>query len=177
MVVSDADLMRRVKEGDREALGEIAARHYDAVWRYMRAKTGDRELAYDLTQEVFERVCAGTSVYTERAAFTHYLMKIAHNVCVDCYRAAQAPLLPEEASGELEAEGDAFAECDERDAVNRALAKLPEEQREAVILRYINGMKVKEIAEIQGTPLATAKSRIKAARDRMKAYLKEEGIE
>ncbi|MBR3768357.1 MAG: RNA polymerase sigma factor [Clostridia bacterium] len=173
--IQNALLIHRIKNGENELAQELIINNYDRVYKYIRYKTGDEHLAYDLTQEVFLRLLTGIISYREKSHFNAYLMRIAHNVLVDYFK------LRKEASSiediEFIPQINAFEDTvSDKDAVRRALMKLPLEQREAVLLKFVAGLKSREIAEITNSNVATVKSRIHLGKEKLKIILKEEGL-
>ncbi len=172
--MEDALLIHRIKQGDEAAFEALVRRHYDGVYAFCFRRCGDRELAADLTQEVFLKLVTAVYGYSVTGRFTNYLLTIAVNVCNDYYRRRR----PEDAelSESLAAAPDAetrILENDSAAAVRRALDELPDEQRDTVILRYWHDMKLRDIAAVTGVPLATAKSRLRLGMARMRKILGE----
>jgi len=102
-------------------------------------------------------------------------MRIAHNVLIDYWK------LRKEASSiediEFLLQMNTFEDAvSDKDVLRRALMKLPAEQREAVLLKFVAGLKSREIAEITNTNVSTVKSRIHLGKEKLKIILKEEGI-
>lgn len=173
--IQNALLIYRIKNGEGGLSGELISKNYDGVYRYVRYKTGDENLAYDLTQEVFLRLLKELGSYSEKTHFNAYLMRIAHNVCADFFRSRKDTAYFDDIGFEpLE---NTFEDTlAKKDAVRRALLKLPAEQREAVLLKFVSGLKSREIAEITNTNVSTVKSRIYLGKEKLKTILIEEGI-
>lgn len=154
---------------------DAVQRNYDDVLRYFVYRVRDRSAAEDLTQETFYRFLRYSP---EQANFKTeqkcraYLFAIASNVCRDYFSGRTD-------EDELDESLPAPNDEEKRDLANvieSALAKLPDVQREAAVLYYYSGFKVKEIAQIQGATVPAVKSRLKAARDTLKRILGEEGF-
>jgi RNA polymerase sigma-70 factor (ECF subfamily) len=137
-------------------------RHHLAVFRFLRRMTGDSSLAEDLTQEVFLRVVRGLDSYEERSREVSWIFRIARNVLVDRHRArARSPQdgsLPDAAAVSRSATQVMTAILDE------ALARLPEEEREAFLMREVGGLGYHDIAEASGATPDAARMRIHRAR-------------
>jgi RNA polymerase sigma-70 factor, ECF subfamily len=150
---------------------------------------GSASIAEDLLQDTFLRVIKGAQSYKQQAKFTTWLYTIARNLCVDRsrrqkHRKAQSldqPMRDDEGSGTLL---DVVAGADvgaERQAIGAelqqkleaAIASLSEEQREIFVLRQVQGIPFKEIAEIVGIPENTAKSRMRYALEKLRLELEE----
>lgn len=117
---------------------------YDKIYRYCYFKLQRRDLAEDITQETFLRFLE-SKTYQNRGQALQYLYTIARNLCWDEYRRQPTQPLPEEL---------ADAGCEEQLvlglALRAALQELPEEERELVLLRYVNEVPVKVIGEVLG---------------------------
>ena len=171
---SDAALMRRAAQGDTPAFDALLGRHEAAVFHYLTRLVADRDLAEDLAQECWLRVWRARHSYRPEAAFRTWLFTVARRLVLDHAKSPRLPVGPlteglaammPSASGPCER---ALAGALER-AIADALARLPPEQREAVVLRDMEGMTYADIARITGCPVGTVKSRINAGRARLRA--------
>lgn len=153
---------------------------YDKIYCYCYFKVNDRCAAEDLAQETFLRYFSHTP-YISRGKQLAYLYTIARNLCVDYYR---NPRRDEELLGEA-AEGG-FAKSRELEEklsespmeqvetalhLQKALEQLPVEMQELVVLRYVNGLSVKEILKITGMSRSSAYRMEKEALRRLKRLL------
>jgi len=154
----------------KEQIERAVLLYYDDILRYFFFRLRDRGRAEDLTQETFLhfiRYAGGARWEGERRARS-YLYRIASRVCLDSY--SQSP-----DCGELDENIPAPpAEHDTALSVEAALAALPDLPREAAILYYYGGLRVREIAHIQKSTLSAVKSRLKTARDSLRKLLSEE---
>ncbi len=176
---SDAMLMRRVAQGNTAAFDALLERHEAAVFHYLTRLVADRDLAEDLAQECWLRVWQARHSYRPEAAFRTWLFTIARRLALDHAKAPRLPVGPL-AEGMLGAPspcGQVIAGALER-VIDAALARMPPEQREAVVLRDMEGVTYADIARITGCPLGTVKSRLSAGRARLqevaRAWLTEE---
>lgn len=174
--LTDEEMAARIQQGENDLLEGLIRRYYDDVYRFCFYKTGDREYAYDCTQETFLKLTRYIYTYREQQKFKGYLFSIARNVCNDYFRGR-----PKEAADwadfpEIPAEGDDYRKRETALLVQQAVSVLVEEQREAVVLRFYYDFKVREIAKIMGVPLPTAKSRLKRGVEKLKKLLEKEGI-
>ena len=143
-------------------VARLFERHHLAVFRFLRRMTGSPSLAEDLTQEVFLRVVRSRDGYDERSREISWIFRIARNVMVDRHRAKARS--PQDAS------------IRDADVVSRpatqvltailddALAQLPEDDREAFLMREVGGLGYREIAEASGATPDAARMRIYRAR-------------
>ncbi len=193
---SDEQLMLAFKSGDGRAFEVLVRKHRGAVFNFILRFTGQRARAEDLLQETWLKVIRSAPEYEAKARFTTWVYTIARNLCVDSarkesYRQADSLDAPAHAGedgdgrtrGELVA--DAAGVDPERGAHNarlrplleRALATLPEEQREVFILREYSGIAFKDIAEVTSTSENTVKSRMRYALEALRKRLAELGVD
>ena len=146
---------------------------YDKIFRYCYYRTGDKTTAEDLTQETFLRFLNSDSRMPER-----YLYTIAKNLCIDEYRKTR-PILTDEAGSEAdEIPGpDETESMVDRMTILNAMEQMPEEEREVLILRYVNDESVSDICVLTGLSRFAVYRRCKEAANRMKELLGKENYE
>jgi RNA polymerase sigma-70 factor (ECF subfamily) len=137
----------RAKEGDQDALRFLYVSYSHNVYGYVRSIVRDDHEAEDVTQHVFAKLMTSLVKYDDRGVpFFAWLLRLARNVAIDHLRANR--LLPTE---EVLGPNAAYAnDLDSAEAVRAALATLPDEQREVVMLRHIVGLTPGEIADRMG---------------------------
>lgn len=167
--VEDRDLVGRARRGDVEAYNHLVSRWEKRLYNYLLKLVGDREDALDLTQEVFLKAYQALRKLEDPSRFAPWLYRIAHNEAYSLLRRRR----PEEELAEVAPTWAAsrMLPAETALAVAAALGRLPEEQREAVILKIYEGFKFEEIAAILDTPVSTVKSRVYAALERLKEAL------
>lgn len=174
--MKDSQLISRIQQGEKDLLDLLIEKYYDEIFRFCYYKTGEEALAYDCAQETFLRMLRYMDSYIEKGNFKAYIFQIGRNVCVDAIQ--KRGLLPTEEQmdslSEIADARDDFRRAEAADTVRRALAVLPELQREAVVLRYYHDLKIREIAAVVGAGVPTVKSRLKQGKEKMKAFLREE---
>ncbi len=170
---SDEELVRRVAGGDERALSELYDRYSRPVYATGVRLLGDVQLAEELVQDVFTSVWRNASGFDPaRASFATWLYRVARNRATDLDRRRRArPVSAGEVplralSGGHEPEGD----VDGWD-VARALSRVPEVQREVLVLAYFDGLSQREISLHTGVPLGTVKSRTTAALKRFRSAM------
>ena len=166
--------------GHQEALTLLVERHYGSVLGYLfRLTGGNRPLAEDLTQETF--ICLlRRSGYLPQRPFTPWLYAIATNLARDHFKSAEvrhaAPAEASEALLEVQdvARGpdDLALAAEQGREVAAAVARLGEEYRAAVILRFYHGLSLQEIAATLDVPLGTVKSRLSVGAGRLRELLR-----
>ena len=137
----------RAKEGDQEALRFLYISYSPNVYGYVRSIVHDDHEAEDVTQHVFAKLMTSLAKYDDRGVpFFAWLLRLARNVAIDHLRANR--LTPMETI--FDPEATASCDLDGRQTVREALASLPDEQREVVILRHVVGFTPCEIADRMG---------------------------
>lgn len=166
-------LIRSVLAGDPAAGRKLYDAHAPRVYRLVFRLSGDADTARELTQETFIRAFDRLDRFRGEAAFSTWLHQIAVSVAlngmrkVKRFRARETDL---EAAAHLGVEGFT-AEPDLRERLNKAIDALPEALRVTLVMHDIEGYTHGEIAEILGTPDGTCKSRLAAARARLRIAL------
>lgn len=168
--VEDRDLIIQARRGKVEAYNLLVSRWEKRVFNYVLRLVGDREDALDLTQDVFLKAYQNLGKLEDVSRFAPWLYRIAHNEAYSLLRKHR----PE---GELEYEprssepGARLFPMELTMAVEGALKRLTDDQREAVVLKVYQGFKFEEMAEILSCPVSTVKSRLYTALDLLKDAL------
>lgn len=172
---TDEELIAEFLNGSQAAMEVLVKRHYKIIFAFLYRKTGDYHLSYDFTQEVFIRVLKTLPSYRPIGKFEHWLMKIAVNLSRDYFRSrefSEKKDTVEYLEDELDSHVSPLFESSlEYREIRDAVLDLPEEQREAILLFYYNGYKIREISKITNTREATVKSRIHQAIGKLKKSL------
>ena len=121
-------------------------------------------LAEDLTQETFLKVFKSLDQYRNSGHFKAWLFCVARSVCVDELRKGRIEYEPDIDISEIGDEYDGIRHVEDEDEIHRLLSGLPDEQKEAIILHYMEGFSYREIGEIMNIPYRTAQSRVNLAR-------------
>ena len=160
---------------DRGVLSEMELRRLmdaygDGLLRVCLLYLKDYALAEDAVQETFLRAYKGFSGFEGRSSEKTWLTSIAINVCKNMLRSPwRRHVVGEEALEYIQSIDPEMPDP----TVARAIMKLPRDQRSAVILHYLQGMKLREIADMLEIPLQTVSSRLSRAREKLRAELKE----
>lgn len=170
-LMTEKTMISRVRDGDTDVRDELAEKYYGDVYRYCVYRTGSVRDAEDLTQETFLRLYRYFEGYSEMQKFKSYLLTIASNVCKDYLSGRHLTAVLDETLAESDPQIS-----DDKMAVRRAVASLPDDQREVIVLYYFNGMKVGDIAQTLGIPLSTVKTRMARGRNKLKQLLIQEGF-
>lgn len=163
--LSDIELVEHAQAGNQEALGQLYDRHHTRIFRYVRARIYDNHLAQDLTAEVFMQMLAHLADYRPTAVpFAAWLYRIAHNHVVNHIgrKENQFQHLPLAFAGDLSHPEGNPAKAVEQvltlEAVQQALERMDETQREVIILRFWLGYSLQEVATALDKSLAAVKS-------------------
>jgi RNA polymerase sigma factor (sigma-70 family) len=178
---TDAELVRRVADGDRQAFGEIYDRYCRQAYSLARRICADPEFAEDVVQEAFLAVWRDPARFDpDRGGFASWLLTLVHHRAVDAVRKesiqrkrtvsgldAVAERLVPSGPGADQAALDRMTGGQVRDA----LGQLSQEQREVIALAYFGGYTQCEVSSMTGLPLGTVKSRTFAGIRRLRGLL------
>lgn len=163
-------LIRKIKNGEEAAMDAFVKKYYPVIFRYCNYHISDVGYAEDMVQETFLRFFRSLSNYRHTGKALNFLYRIAGNLCKDFYRKNIEYTLSEE----IKIEGNQMDDVEKKIDMERVLQRLPEEFRDVIILYYFQGLKLKEIAEIQKIGLSLVKYRMKKGREQLKDFLGEE---
>ena len=170
--------MLRYRDGDVSAFETLYRRHKDAVYRYLLRLSGHNETAEDVFQEVWSKIVKARNSYRPAARFTTFLFHVAHNCFIDHVRRNKRHAGNTVFEDGLHRDpGETLETMTERslarERLEAALADLPEEQRDAFLLREEGGLSVDQIASVTGCNRETAKSRLRYAVNKLRAAIDE----
>ena len=186
MTRTDEELVARSIGGDVDSFNQLVLRWERPIYALAYRVIGREEEARDVVQETFLRAFRGIGNFRGQAKFSSWVYRIALNLCRDWIRRERrAPIqaapegvdLVELAAeqGPVESIETLVARNDMSQAVAAAMARLPEEQRTAIILKEYHGMTFQEIADLQGCPLSTVKTRLYQGLSVLRRYLQQQG--
>lgn len=175
----DRTLVAAAQTGDRGALDELLRNHYDRIWAICRRIAGNDADAADATQEALLAIVRGLPKFDGNAAFSTWSYRVATNACLDELRRRKrrpTPQLVDEHEGWIDRTSEQTSPAfDEqvavRDELETALAALPKEFRQPVILRDQVGLDYAEIAATLDIPPGTVRSRIARGRSKLAELL------
>jgi|SRR5215208_1286445 len=165
--LSDAQLIDQILAGDVESFGVLFQRYRDVCTRFAVRMLGSHTDADDVLQSAFMRAYRGLANCRDRERFGGWLYQIVINECRTF--AARQRRRDQRFVTDPEIIDRAVAETDEEPAgtisehIEKALSRLPTEQREAFLLKYVEEMSYEEIAEITGVGVSALKMRVKRA--------------
>jgi len=165
--------MQAYAGGDAAAFETLYRRHKDPLYRYFLRHTASPDTAGELFQDVWKNLIQSRRRYRPDAPFGAFLYKLAHNRLMDHFR-SQRPTtgVPEDLPAPEAERPDHTVERGAQAArLLRALALLPAEQREVIVLREERDLTLEQIAEIQGVGRETVKSRLRYALAKLREVL------
>jgi RNA polymerase sigma-70 factor (ECF subfamily) len=169
---ADARLLAQIRRGDAEAGRRLVREQYPGVYRYLLYLTGQTESAKDLTQETFVQAWRNLDTLDESACLRPWLHCIARRVFLQSLR-VRRPLVSLDSLTDLcEPRAAEFTDAVELRAL---IAALPLEEREMVVLHYLEGYNSDEISRIMGVPAGTVRYRLSEARARLRQAFGEAG--
>lgn len=190
--MSDRKLLKKVRDGDKEALSDIIKQYYSDIFRFCLYMIQNEEDSYDITQETFLKFMKYGTSY-QRNNLKGYLLTIARNLCFD-YQQRKKEAGKNLRSYEAENENgilkisentkniqqypdicgtDKMKEMEDYLYLKGLLNRLSQEVREVIILRAYEELKFKDIAKMMNCSLSTAKSRYRIGIQQMKNMIKE----
>jgi RNA polymerase sigma-70 factor (ECF subfamily) len=186
MTLTDEELVTRSRSGDTDSFNQLVLRWERPIYALAYRVIGREEEARDVCQDTFLRAYRALPGFKGEAKFSSWLYRIALNLCRDWIRRQQrAPVMqfPEGVDPlEMAAEGEPAESIETLVArrelsavVEEAMTLLPEEQRTAIILKEYHGMTFQEIADLQGCPLSTVKTRLYQGLSVLRRHLEKNG--
>jgi RNA polymerase sigma-70 factor (ECF subfamily) len=186
MTRTDEELVALSIGGDVESFNQLVLRWERPIFALAYRVIGREEEARDVVQETFLRAFRGIGKFRGQAKFSSWVYRIALNLCRDWIRRERrAPILPTPdgvdvielaaEQGPVESIEDLVARNDMSKVVAELMTRLPEEQRTAIILKEYHGMTFQEIADLQGVPLSTVKTRLYQGLNVLRRHLQQQG--
>ena len=191
--ISDERAMKRFQDGDVGSFDVLLKRHSAGVLRFIMKMTGgNKAAAEDLLQEIFLKVIEQKNRYDAEQKFTTWIYSIARNHCIDYLRSESyrrhssldASLSETQEGGaavleivksEDRGQEDKLYDKELGELINSGINSLKEEFKEVFVLKEIQGLSLKEIADITESPLGTVKSRLRYAYQNLREVFRESG--
>ena len=175
--VSDAELVARCRGGSDDAFGELVDRYKSLVFGVISQVVSDRSRIDDLAQDVFLKVHRGLPSFRGDAKLSTWIYRIVRNVCNEaCTRERATTSLDERnENGQLRYEpaafDRAFGDLERRDRLEKAIARLPVDQRFLISAHYFGGLPYQELSEILNAPMGTVKTQLHRAKQRLREIM------
>lgn len=169
--MTDEMLMEAVKNGDLQQASLLFERYHKRLFNFLAQMTMERTIAEDLTQNVFLRMLKYRNSYREGAKFQSWIFQMARNVFVDHYQEAKnkSGMVKMENLPDKIDEQNHDVEQQER-VLHLSLQRLPEEQRELLVLTRFQHMKYEEVAQIMNTSVANIKVKVHRAINKLREH-------
>jgi len=173
-VLTDNELMDSVKRGDFDAFDQLVLRYQNSAWNIAYRFLGDASEAEDVAQEAFLRIFAGAGRYQSTSGFQPYLYTVVTRLCIDHVRkkrptyCKKLPAVND--SKPLAVEQEAKQEMEK--AIRRAIDLLPPKQRMAVVLRYFEGFRSRQVALAMGISPKAVERALYRGRKKLEPILK-----
>ncbi|MFN8241669.1 MAG: sigma-70 family RNA polymerase sigma factor [Bacteroidales bacterium] len=187
-MLSDYELIERFIKGEQSCFEEIINRHKNKVFAYISLYIRDQALAEDIFQDTFLKVIQSvkTGKYQDNGKFVSWVMRIAHNLIIDHFRRLkqlnvmsnddyESDLFNSRKLSDANVE-DVIVRTQIRKDVRKLISKLPDDQKEVVILRHYAGLSFKEIAEVTDVSINTALGRMRYALINMRKMMQDNQI-
>lgn len=170
--LTDSQLIHLYLDGDSDAISTLVNRYKDKVYTSIYLMVKDKYLAEDIFQDAFIKVIdkLNGGVYNEEGKFLPWLMRLAHNLCIDHFRRVKrSPAIKTSDAhdifellnfSEMNAE-EKMIQRQSHVQVNQMLEMLPEDQKEVIILRHYADLSFKEIARLTDCSINTALGRMR----------------
>jgi RNA polymerase sigma-70 factor, ECF subfamily len=172
--VTDAELVGRVRAGEREAYGTLVQRHQHELYRHGRGMGLDHDTALDVVQDTFVRGYARLADCRDPAHVRAWLFKILRNLCLDHMKDIRSSVVSiDDVTVDALTTASRSAGAEERATLNDALGRLPASLREAFLLKHDSGYSYEEIADMTGAGASAVKMRVHRARETLRGMLTE----
>lgn len=171
----DGELVRAALDGSEVAFRELVRRYQDSLYRHAERMTGRSDDAEDIVQAAFVKAYHSLRSCRQPDRIGGWLFRICANACKDHQKAKRRAHLSLDQVPALAAEGGnpeaALDRTDMREAIDLALAELAPDQREAFLLKHIEGRSYDEMSELLGVSVPALKMRVHRAREELQDLL------
>lgn len=174
----DWTLMRSMADGDVRALNEVYARYGPMLLGFLNARLPSRQLAEEVLQDVMLAVWDNAKSFEARSKVKTWLLVIARNRAINATRRKKLPLIDISQVFDLKSDDtgpmESVVRHETQDKVRTAIHKLPEGQREVLVLVFYHQLTGPEVAEVLDISEGTVKSRLHRAKENLKGLLAQE---
>lgn len=182
--------MLRLQGGDAAAFDELVERYRGALWGFFFRNTRDAQFAEDLTQDTLLKVYNQFWDYLPSGRFRGWMFRIARNLMIDDLRRKSHDALLRAVRGSRDDEDDAIQRIAEdimppeirveqrefASLVEELLTQIPDDQRQTFTMHHFSDLSLPEVADAMDVPLATCKSRLRLAREKLAEKLTARGL-
>ncbi len=177
--LTDEELMLKICDKDKKAFDEIYTRYNSMIYNYLFKLIADKNLVDDIFQETFTKLYFKANRYNPKYKLRSWLYKISTNCYFDYLKSRKKKAITVDSqrlsyySSELDGPLDSIVKKEELDTLKRAIYTLPENIKQVFVLKFYQGLKYDEIAEIIGVSNRTAKNYMRHAKEHIKNYVGE----
>ena len=176
---TDEMLMKDIQAGNQQAFQYLVNQNLASLHGFAQRMLGNHSDAEDVVQETFLRVWNKAHTWKSgKAKLSTWLHRITHNLCIDWQRKPklQTTTLEQDVEQDTEHSIESLQREETARAVERALQKLPERQRGAIVLCYYQGMSNRDAAQVLNVSVAALESLLARGRRSLKSLLSEQGL-
>ena len=187
--LKDKELVRKFMDGDKDALETLITRHKERVYTYIFYIVKNEKLAEDIFQDTFIKVIKSLrrGKYNEQGVFVSWVIRIAHNLTIDFFRKnKRMPTYSNDENPDFDIfNSQKFSEKTIEDEmiknqtaedVRNLVQKLPDEQKEVVLLRHFGNLSFREISEQTGVSINTALGRMRYALINLRKLIEDKNL-
>ena len=177
--LSDAELVERVLRGDQELYAQLVGRYQEVLYRHALGMVGSPDAAADLVQDSFVKGYTSLDRCQDPGRFGAWVFRILRNRTLDYLKDRRRKNVPlDEGAAQVPSRDDPASDLERAELgreVSSALRSLPEAQREAFLLKHVDGRSYEEMAEMLGGSVSALKMRVMRAREALQAMLSPSG--
>ena len=176
--VTDAELVARVLAGDQEQYASLVQRHQGPLYRHALGMVGQPDAAADLVQDSLIKGYTSLAHCQDPARYGAWIFRILRNRCLDYLKDRRRRTVPIQESTAFSSESEdpevQLERTEVREVIADALLAIPEAQREAFLLKHVDGRSYEEMAEMLGASVSALKMRVMRAREALQERLRGE---
>jgi RNA polymerase sigma-70 factor (ECF subfamily) len=172
--MTDEMIMEAVKNGDLQQVSVLFERYHKRIYNFLARMTIDRDLAEDLTQNVFLRIMKYRNSYREGMRFQSWIYQVARNIFSDHYQAQKNKfsdfITVDKISDHVPESEESYDREEQEKLLTRSMALLTDEQRELLVLTRFQHMKYEDVAIVMDTTVANIKVKVHRAIGKLREH-------
>ena len=178
--LDDARVIARVLSGDKQQFAILVSRYQMALYRHAVSMVLDHDIAADMVQDTFVRAYRRLSTCRQHDRFRAWIFQMLRNRCLDHLKDVRRRNVPLERAADVEDSAEEPAVRKERvrlrGEISKALDRLPDAQREAFLMHYVEELPYETMADLLGVSVSALKMRVLRARETLAGALKSEDV-
>ncbi|HEY5617266.1 MAG TPA: RNA polymerase sigma factor [Vicinamibacterales bacterium] len=178
--IDDATVVARVLAGDKQQFAQLVIRYQGVLYRHAVSMVFDHDAAADMVQDAFVRAYTNLRTCRDHSRFRAWLFQTLRNRCLDYLKEARRKNVPLDHAGSIadaaESPADLVERARLREEIRRALTTLPDPQREAFLMRYVEDLPYETMAELLGASVSALKMRVMRAREALVSALQSDEV-